>query len=112
MKNLILILGALLIALNTLIGLIISGYSTENFLFSNLSLAISAGLIYFVACSKMADGFKIGLASLFVVTGVVRFLCVALAPAVWEDNLLAIVAACVLVIEFACVAGAWIASGK
>ena len=112
MKNLILIIGVLLIALNSLIGLILSGYSTESFLLSNLSLAISAGIIYFVTCSKMSDGFKIGLASFFVVTGVVRFLCVALAPATWENNLLAIVAAGVLMIEFACIVGAWIASEK
>ena len=112
MKTLILIIGALLIALNTLVGLIVSGYDASNYLLSDLSIALSASMIYFVSCSTMSDGFKIGLSFLFISTGIARFLCIAFSPAVWENNLFVIVAAGVLVVEMSCVAGAWFANKK
>jgi len=112
MKNLILIIGALLIALNTLIGLILSDYAILNFLLADLSLVLSVGLLYFVACGKMANGFKIGLTILLFFTGIVRCLCVVLAEQVWENNYCFIAAIGILLFEFACVAGAMFASKK
>ena len=102
MKKLILITGALLIALNTLIGFILANYSTENFLLANLSLVLSTGIIYFAVCSRMANGFKIGLTVLFLFTGIARCLCVTLAPKALADNILFIVAVGVLFFEVIC----------
>ena len=112
MKKLILIIGTLLIALNILAGLVISAYAPLNYLLASLSIALSTILIYAVICAKMADGFKIGLTSLFVFTGIMRVLCIALMPAVWKNNVFIIVALCILVFETACVASAWFASKK
>lgn len=102
MKNLILIIGTLLIALNTLIGLTVSDYATLNFLLADLSLALSVGLLYFVACGKMANGFKIGLSTLFFFTGLVRCLCVAFTPLVWANNLFILAAVGILLVELIC----------
>jgi hypothetical protein len=112
MKNLILIIGTLLIALNTIIGLIVIDYTTINFLLADLSIALSAGILYFVACSKMTNGFKIGLMLLFFLTGIARCLCAALAETVWQNNVLLIVALGVLFFELACVAASLFASKK
>ena len=112
MKNLILIIGTLLIALNTLIGLIVSDYATFNFLFTDLGLAFSALILYLVACSKMADGYKIGLTILFFFTGIVRCFCVALAPKILTDNVFFIVALCILFFEIICLSGSIIMSKK
>ena len=108
MKNLILILGALLIALNTLIGLMVTDYATLNFLLADLSIALSAGIIYFVTKSKMADGFKIGLTVLFFFTGIARCLCVALAPKALADNTLFIVAVAILFFEIICLSASFL----
>ena len=106
MKNLILILGALLIVLNTLTGLILSGYAPFNYLLADLSLAVSTGLLYFLAHRQMAHGFKIGLALLFSLTGMVRCICVALASTVWENNVYLLVALTILIFEMVCMASA------
>jgi len=112
MKKLIIFIGILLVVLNTLIGLIISNYATLNFLLADISIVLSVGLLYFVAYSKMADGFKIGLTVLLFFTGITRCLCVALAEQVWENNYCFIVAIGILLFELVCVATAFYASGK
>jgi len=106
MKNLIIFIGVLSIVLNTLIGLIVSDYKTLNFLLVDLSIALSVGIIYFVVCSKIANGFKIGLILLLFFTGVVRCLCVAFIPSVLENNILILVAVGILLLELACAASA------
>jgi len=112
MKNLILIIGAFLIVLNTLIGLIVSDYATLNFLLADLSIALSVGIIYFAACSKMANGFKIGLTVLFFFTGIARCLCMVFMPKTLIDNILIIVAVTVLFFEIICLSASMIISKK
>ena len=112
MKNLILIIGTLLIALNTLIGLILTDYSTLNFLLADLSIVLSAGIVYFVAWSKIADGFKIGLTVLFFFTGIIRFLCVAFTSKTLENNLLFIVVVGILFLEIICLSTSILISKK
>ena len=112
MKNLILIISTLLIALNTLIGLIVADYAILNFLLANLSIALSAGIIYFMVCRKIADGFKIGLIVLFFFTGIIRFLCVALAAKTLENNVLFIVAVGILFLEIICLSASILISKK
>ena len=112
MKNLILIIGLLSIALNTIIGLIVTDYSTFNFMLANLSLALSAGIIYFEACSKLTDGFKIGLAVLFFFSGIARCLCMALTSKAIADNILFIIAIGILFFEVGCLSASLIVSKK
>jgi len=102
MKNLLFIIAALLIALNTIIGLIVTDYAVLNFMLANLSIVLSAAIIYFVTCSKVADGFKIGLTGFFFFTGIIRYLCVAFAPKTLADNTLFIVAISILFFEIVC----------
>jgi len=112
MRNLILIIGTLCVVLNTLIGLILSDYTTLNFLMANLSLILSTGIIYWVTFTKMVIGFKIGLTGLFVFTGIVRCLCVALMSSAWENNAYIIAAVSILFFELVCVAGVLFADKK
>ena len=112
MKQIILIIGTILVIFNTLIGLVVVDYTVMNFLLADLSLALSAGILYFVVCSRMADGYKIGLTLFFLFTGIVRFLCVAFISSVLENNVLLLVAVGILLFELACVATALFASKK
>jgi len=104
MKNLILITGFLAIVLNTLFGLILSSYTTQNFMLANLSLALSTAILYIIAFKKITHGYQIGLSVLFSITGTLRFFSVVFAPSTWEDNIWFIAALCVLIFEVACVA--------
>ena len=102
MKKFILIIGALSIVLNTLFGLIISDYAAFNCLWADVSLLLSAVILYFTAESRLSSGFKIGLTALFIVTGVIRCLCTALASNTLADNTLFIVAIVLLFSEIVC----------
>ena len=102
MKKSILVVGLLLIALNSVVGLVSSVYSTFNFLMVDASLLFSIIIIYFVANSNMADGFKIGLSVLFSFSGIARCLCMAFAPDRFIDNIPIIVASVILFLEFIC----------
>ena len=112
MKNLILIIGSLLIALNTFSGFIFSGYQPLNYWLANLSIALTTAIIYIVAYSKMANGFKIGLTTIFPFTGVVRYVCLIPMPSVFENNVYIIVAASIFLFEVVCVTVASFASRK
>ena len=112
MKNLILTIGTLFIALNVLTWCILTNYSTLNFVLTNLCIAFSMGIIYVVANCKLAAGFKIGLTVIFILTGIIRFLCVLFAPAVLKNNLFIIIAASVLLIETACLTSTFFVSRK
>ncbi|MDR2234270.1 MAG: hypothetical protein LBE56_14245 [Tannerella sp.] len=112
MKSLILIIGALFIVFNTLIGIMLSDYSTLNFLLADLSIVLTAVMIYWVVNSKMAAGFTIAASTLLIFTGIIRLLCVALAPSGWENNLYFIAAISILLFELAFVAVLWFIDSK
>jgi len=104
MKKIILIVGIFLIVFNTFAGLIISGYSPFNYLMADFSIALTVGIIWWLADSNLSGGMKIGLSSLFTVTGFVRIICTMVMPATWENNILILVAMGILILEFACMA--------
>ena len=75
MKNSFLVLGGLLVLINTMIGLVFSSYNPFNIVMADISILLSTTLIYGAYKSKMADGFKIGFTILFAITGLIRFVC-------------------------------------
>ncbi|MDR2126514.1 MAG: hypothetical protein LBP63_06775 [Prevotellaceae bacterium] len=104
MKNLIIFIGIVLLAFNTLIGLIISGYEPFNYLSADASIILSTGLIYFLATGKIDDGLKIGLSVLFSITGMARTVCCIVLPQSSENNVLLIAAVGILLFEIGCFA--------
>jgi hypothetical protein len=99
MKNTILVTGGLLIFLNTLCGLILSFYPTFNMVFGDISILISAGILYFLFKSSINDGFKIGLSLLFVLSGLIRFICAVASIQQLENNISLLVFSLFVVLE-------------
>ncbi|MCL2328129.1 MAG: hypothetical protein FWC39_06395 [Bacteroidetes bacterium] len=106
MKKIVLITGLLLLIFNTLAGLIISAYSLPNFLATNLSIALTTALMLWIAQDKYSDAIRIGLTSLFALTGLVRMICVIVMSQTWENNYLVLVAFGILLFEVVCLAAA------
>lgn len=102
MKKVILIVGALVITFNTLIGLIVSSYATFNIIATNISLLISIAIIFYLAYSNMSNGFKIGLSIFFFITGLVRFFIMLFANPVFENNYLIIIVFGFIIFEVIC----------
>lgn len=102
MKKLILIIGGLLVLLNTLAGLIISAYEPFNYLLTDLSIILSLIFMFILVSSKIDDGFKIGLTVLFSITGIVRFLLLIFMSQQFENNGLLIGVVGILAFEIIC----------
>ena len=101
MKNLILMIGAFSIALNTLCGMLVTCYSTFNYLLTDVSLILSTVIIYLSSNSIMANSFKIGLTVFFFFTGLARCLCTAFASKSLISTLI-IVSVGILFFEIVC----------
>lgn len=73
MKNLYIIIGAVVVLINSLIGLIFSSYQTFNWLTSDVVIIFNALLLHFLSHSKISDGFKVALTFIFPVLGLISF---------------------------------------
>ena len=99
MKNNTLIIGVILVILNTIIGLVMSSYSNFNMVFADVSILTSTGMVYYLFQSSFADGFKIGLSFFFLLSGVARFLCAVFSSDQMENNIAIIIFMCFIAIE-------------
>lgn len=102
MKKTILIIGTLLVILNTLIGITLSSYKQYNIVLVDMNLLISLGLIYGLFESKLADGFKIGLTVFFFITGFIRVLVGLFSNEDVKDNISILILLFVLAFEIIC----------
>jgi hypothetical protein len=74
MKNLYIIICAVLVLINSLIGLIFTQYQTFNWLTADAIIIINAILLISLANAKIVDGFKIALTFILSILGVLAFL--------------------------------------
>lgn len=102
MKNSFLVLGGLLVLINTTIGLVFSSYQPLNMLLADISLILSTILLNGTHKSAMADGFKIGFTAFFVLTGLIRFGCAAFSPNQLQDNFALVLFVIFLAVETLC----------
>lgn len=107
MKKLFLIVGFILIVLNTLTGLMISIYSTFNYLMVDLSLLFSTVLVYLFSNSTISEGYKIGLTILFAITALVKVVCSIAAPQHFQDNFLIVIVLGIIIFEILCLMSAF-----
>ncbi len=102
MKKLLIDSGIVFLILNTLVGFLISSYQPFHFLSVNLIILVSVTLLYILTISDTSQGYKIGLSVLFVITGVIKAICIIVGPAQFQNNYFLIVALLVLAIEIVC----------
>ena len=73
MKKSIIYSGVFFLLLNVVLYLLLSSYVTNKFLISEISVALSFTLLYYIATSSIDDAFKIFLTMSFVLTGISKF---------------------------------------
>lgn len=73
MKKSITYTGLFFLLLNVVLFLLLSSYVIEKFAISEISLALSFALLYYIAASSIDNVFKIFLTLSFIVTGVSKF---------------------------------------
>ena len=100
-KHIILFFSFLLISFNSLMGVILDSYETSTFLLVDLSFCLSAGLVYYLFASDIADGFKIAMLIVLCITGLGRTICMANMSTDLHNSVLFICAVCILFVEIA-----------
>jgi hypothetical protein len=73
MKKSIIYTGLFFLILNVALFLLLSSYASDKFLISEISIALSFSLLYYIAVSRIDDGFKIFLTLSIVLTGISKF---------------------------------------
>lgn len=99
MKKLIILTTIILIAVNVLIGSIVTSYQLVNVCLNSLVILFNGIILCTIACAKLKDSFKISLTSLFVIIGIIEYCLGFFAPNVWSNNWFAIILILSIAIE-------------
>lgn len=102
MKKTFLIIGIVLILLNTIIGALSSSYQEYNVGLVDISIILTTVLLYSLIESKIADGFRIGLTVLFSITGILRVIFALSSNQDVKDNLSIVLLLIILAFEVIC----------
>lgn len=86
MKNLILIIGGIILLFNILLNFIISAYHPFNVFLGCFSIIITSLLLYFLQRIQLRDGFYISLSCLFTLMGLITFFLSIISPERIENN--------------------------
>ena len=98
-KHIILIILGFIIIFNTFAGAILEAYETSAWLWLDLSLAITGGLLYFLFASHIADGFKISMSIILSFSGIVRAVIMANIGTSMQNNIPLLVTVLILFLE-------------
>ena len=99
MKNNFVILGGLLVVINSTVGLVVSGYKPFNLMLADFSILLSIAMLYVAYKISIADGFKIGYTLLFGLTGLIRFICAVSSSNEFKNNYAVLIFIILLCIE-------------
>jgi len=92
-------IGAILIVLNSLIGLITTSYPTFNWVLANAVIMLQLFIINYILTTKLKNGFKIGILPIFVIAGFLSLIAAIITDSNIADNLSLIVLALILSVE-------------
>ena len=101
MKKLIIIIAAILLAVNLLAGLLLSAYEPFNICFTSIVIIATTILICLLDTIRLKTAFAISLSGLFLVGGLAGFILGCVSPSQIEDNGCIIAAALGLAVEIA-----------
>jgi hypothetical protein len=99
MKRLIILTTIILLAVNGLLGLILTVYLPANIYLNSAVILLSGIVLWMVSSTHLKDAFKISLTSLFAVVGGIEYILGFFAPSEWSNNWFAILVIVVLAIE-------------
>ena len=101
MKKLIIIIAAILLAVNLLAGLLLSAYEPFNICFTSIVIIATTILICLLDTIRLKTAFAISLSGLFLVGGLAGFILGCISPSQIQDNGCIIAAALGLAVEIA-----------
>lgn len=100
-RYLILFISFFLVTFNTLASGVLDAYDMSSCLFVDLSIVLSAGLIYYLFASSIADGYKISTLVILCFTGLFRLVCMGIMGTQTQNNVALLLASLLFLIEIA-----------
>ena len=86
MKQIIIVIGIILLVANLLFGLILSSYEVFNLFVSSLVIVATTALLFCLNVIILKDGFKISLHVLFSILGAIEFVLSLFSSKTFENN--------------------------
>ena len=99
MKKLIIIITVLLLIVNALLGVILSGYGSLNVYLNSAIILINGIILYSLYIVNLKDGFRYSLTSIFGFMALVEYALGFYAPTNYENNWFAIFMLITLAVE-------------
>lgn len=99
MSKIIIYLGSLLVAVNTIIGLLISNYLSFNWLSIDVILIINTILQFKLSNDKISNGYKISLSFINSFLCFVSIVLALLSPEKYKDNYFLVVFILIILIQ-------------
>lgn len=112
MKKIIIIFTVLLLIVNALLGVIISGYGSLNVYLNSAIILINGIILYSLYFANLKDAFRYSLTSIFGFMALVEYALGFYAPTNYENNWFAIFLIITLVIEVAIIISANFVTSK
>ena len=88
MKNIYIIIGLVVVFINSIIGMIFTTYETFNWLTADVVIILNIILLQVLYYMNISDGFKIALNFIFIVIGFSSFILSIILDNKIEDNIL------------------------
>ncbi len=86
MRKIYIILGVILVVVNSLFGLIFEAYEPFNWLMSDVVILLNAGFLQFLVHSRVSDGFKVALSFILPFIGFVMFVISVMLEKEFSNN--------------------------
>lgn len=99
MKKTVLIVSLVLLVVNLLAGLILSGFKPFNIAFTSIVIVLTGALIYLLRLVPMKDAFVASLSFLFAFAGLIEYILGLLSPERLQDNGFILGAVCLFAVE-------------
>lgn len=95
MRKIYLIIGLIGLILNTICGLVFTGYSAFNYISSDIVILVNTILLYYISNIKIRDAFKISFSFVLPFLGLISFILASIMKNEFKDNFLFM---CILII--------------
>tara|TARA_B110000285_G_scaffold143386_1_gene160215 strand:+ start:24 stop:362 length:339 start_codon:yes stop_codon:yes gene_type:complete len=99
MKNIFLFGGIIAILMNSLAGVVLSSFSTYNWVLADVSILFSAGFIFVLYTRFLDNAFKIAFTFLFLISGLIRYALSLFAHSELENNWIILLMGGLILIE-------------
>lgn len=109
-KSVTIIIAIILLIVNYLAGVILTGYDMQNVQYGSLAIVITAVLVLLTSYPGLKTGFRVSLPFVFIFIGIILFFLGVFADLRLENNVAALIAIILVALELAILGVSYVVS--